>query len=246
MRLEVWTGVFCACAALLARADDASKARCEVLLADDFAGPLDLSRWELVRVHDARSELIETRHGQLVLGVDTLGTDDATVKLRGLRSRAAFDVRANSTLRVSVTIDWNDPANGCYLTAGLALLPDEAALDPRSADEVLAFEWIGVPPGRNVRPSLWQRRRGGLRPLYTEGWPQPHLEDRVGRHVRRTRVVLEVTNTHVRLIEDGVERFAGDGAPTGPLRLALFLTGHSNYPERSVLMDDVCVESVTE
>ncbi len=243
MRRAGLSSIFVACLVLVAaRADEP---RVEVLLQDDFSGPLDPARWEPVRVHDVRQDQVATRDGQLVLGLDTLGSDDATVKLRGLRSRESFVVEPGSTLRTSVTIDWNDPANGCYLTAGLALVPDDV-LDPRAADEALAFEWVGVPPGKNVRPSLWQRTKGGLRPLYTEGWPQALREDRFGRHVRRSRITLEVTGARVRLVEDEVERFAGDGAPAGRVRLVLFLTGHSNYPERSVLMDDVRVERVAE
>lgn len=234
-----------AAAALVGRA--AAEVGPSALLRDDFAGDLDPARWEVVRVHDAREDRVAVEGGRLVLGLDTLGTDDATVKLRGLRSRAAFDLEPGTTLRVGVTIDWNDPTNGCYLTAGLALVPEgEASDDPRAAAQALGFEWVGVPPGKHVRPWLWLRARGALRPLYAEGWPQPRREDRVGRHVRVARVTLELSPGRVRLLEDGAERFAGEAALEGPLRLVLFVTGHSNYPARCVFMDDVEVERVAE
>lgn len=237
-----------ACAVLaLARADEPPPPRpAELLLDETFAGPLDPARWDVVRVHDTRTDRVEAADGRLALALDTLGTDDATVKLRGLRSREAFELAPGRPLRVSATIDWNDPPNGCYLTAGVALVPEDASGvapdDPRAAPDALAFEWVGVPPGRNVRPSLWLRAKGGLRPLYTEGWPQPRREDRVGRHVRTSRVTLELAPRRARLLEDGVERFAGEAALPGRLRLYLLVTGHSNYPERTVFMDDVRVE----
>lgn len=233
-----------ACALTVAHADDAPAP--EVLLDERFATPLDLARWEVVRVHDTRADRVETSDGRLALGLDTLGTDDATVKLRGLRTRDAFELAPGRALRVGATIDWSEQRNGCYLTAGLALVREDdaggAPDDPRAAPSALAFEWVGVPPGRNVRPSLWLRAHGGLRPLYTEGWPQPRREDRVGRPPRTSRIELELTPGRVRLVEDGVERFAGEVALEGRLRLVLFVTGHSNYPERTVFMDDVRVE----
>lgn len=233
-----------AVATLVARADDAPKRA--PLLEDVFASTLDEERWEPVRLFDTKTDRLGVEDGRLVLGLETLGTDDATVKLRGLRSRASFEAAAGAPLRVSVTIDWNEQRNGCYLTAGLALLPEgsdgAAPDDPRVAAEALVFEWVGVPPGRNWRPSLWRRRAGGLRPLYTEGWPQARREDRVGRAPKRTRTTLEVEPHRVRLLEDDVERWAGEGGLTGRLRLLLFVTGHSNYPARHVFMDDVRVE----
>ena len=223
-----------------------------VLLRDDFTGGALAPTWEPVRVHDTRADTIAARDGQLVLGLDTLEADDATVKLRGVRSQRVFTLGAGERLRVCATLDWNEQVNGSYLTAGLALLPEPAVDDapaepaplglPHAAPEALAFEFVGVPPGRNARPFLWRRQAAGLRPLYTEGWPQPRREDRVGRPVGRVQLELEVRAETVVLREDGRERFRGPGGLSGRLRLWLFVTGHSNYPPRSVVFDDVRVE----
>ncbi len=213
----------------------------DALLADDFSS-LSQERWEPIRIHDARRDHIEANDGWLCLGLDTGGTDDATVKLRGVRSRRTFEVKPEGPpLTVEVTLDWNGQTNGSYLTAGLALLPADEDDPPQAASEALAFEFVGVPPGRNARPSLWRRRASGLRPLYTEGWPQPRRADRVGRKVERVKLTLEVGFARVRLLEDGRARYQGPGGLGGRLRLLLFVTSHSNYPERAVRFDDLRV-----
>ena len=217
----------------------------EPLLADGFEAALAPTRWEAVRVHDTRSDRIEATQGRLLLGLDTLGTDDATVKLRGVRSREAFALDEAQGLALEAALDWNAQPNGCYLTLGLALVP-EAASDPRSAAEALAYELVGVPPGKNVRPALWRRASCALRPLWSDGWPQPRREDRVGRPARPLKVRLEVAGKTVRLLEDGQERWSGPGAEgfAGRVRVLVFVTGHSNYPLREVRVDDLKLERI--
>lgn len=225
------------------RADDRT-----VLVSETFDSPLDEGRWRALRVHAARSDLLEVRDGALALGLDTLGTDDATVKVIGVQATQALTL--GSGLRVSVTLDWNDQTNGCYLTQGLVLLPPEslsANADPRKAEGALGFELVGVPPGRNVRPFLW-RQEGGLLPLYTEGWPQPRRADRTGRHVRRATFELTLRRDHVALREDG--RSLVDVPCQRPLQerlaLLLYMTSHSNYPLRTVRFHDLAVEALEE
>jgi hypothetical protein len=213
-------------------------------LLETFAKPLGTERWELLRVHDTREDKIEATGGKLVVALDTIGTIDSTVKTRGVRSRASFEL--GEGLSAAATIDWNDQVNGCYLSAGLALVLDEAAGDPHEARDAIAFEWIGVPPGKNVRPSLWRRKASALVPLYNEGWPQPRREDRVGRLVKRSRIAVEVAKDRVRLTEDGRELFQGKEGIAGKARLVLFVTGHSNYGERTVLFEDVRVARTGE
>lgn len=213
-------------------------------LLEDRFDALDASRWDVVRVHDAKADRVVAEGGRLVLAANTLGTDDATVKLRGVRTKAAFAAAPGRGLRVGLVLDWNDQANGCYLTAGVALVPEGAGSDPRALPDALAFEVVGVPPGKNVRPSLWRRQAGGLRPLFTDGWPQAKAEDRVGRPPRRARWTLEVLGEQVRLLEDDRVVHEGPGGLAQPVHVVVFMTSHSNYPERTVLVDDVRVERI--
>lgn len=213
-----------------------------------------LSAWEPVRVADTRADRIEVEQGHLVLSLDTLGTRDETVKLRGVRSKRAWTIPAEGPpLRIEVELDWNAQRNGCYLSAGFALVPPRPAPRPGSLPPpeqaphdlpaALAFEFVGVPPGKNARPFLWWRKARGLRPLYTEGWPQPKREERTGRKVARTRVTLELSAERVRLLEGKKELYAGAGvALEGPHHLLLFVRGHSNYAARTVLFHEARVD----
>ncbi|MCA8925735.1 MAG: hypothetical protein KDD82_28255 [Planctomycetes bacterium] len=208
----------------------------------------NLDAWRPLRVHDTQADRIEAEDGALVLALDTLGTDDATVKLRGVEARRELTIpKAGAPLVVQVELDWNGQENGSYLTLGLALVPPRPANQPpqrpHDAQTALAFEFVGVPPGKNARPFLWWRTAGGLRPLYTEGWPQPKREDRVGRPVARTRITLEVTGEAVRLLENDRELYKGPGTFSGPCRLQLFATGHSNYPLRTLKVHRVQVDA---
>jgi hypothetical protein len=205
------------------------------LLADGFERALDPDRWEVVRVNDARSDKIEAGGGRLLVALETIGADDRTVKVRGVRSREAFSL-GSGPLRFGAAVDWNSQANGCYLSAGFALVPESYGLDkdPREAPEGLYFEWIGVPPGKSVRPYLARRHMSALVELYTEGWPQPKREDRVGRAASKAKVSLEVGKDSVRLLEGEKELFKGKDGLSGKFRLELFVSGHSNYPLRTV------------
>ena len=245
------------------------KAPKKTYLADTFSGKaLSERRWKPVRAHDTKSDRIAVEQGALVIALNTLKTDDRTVKLRGVATRRVFEVPAEDPpLRISVVLDWNEQRNGSYLTAGFALQPvlkgtgekkgagkkkgkkvgegkkkAPAAWVPHRAREALAFEVVGVPPARNARPFLWRRTAGGLRPLYTEGWPQPKRKDRVGRRIGRSTWVLALTQRRLQLYENGKQLHDGPCGFSGRFRLQLFVTGHSNYPERSVKFDDVKVE----
>jgi hypothetical protein len=214
------------------------------LLSETFQAPLDTTKWETVRVADTKSDRIEAAGGKLTLALDTLGTDDSTVKLRGIRSRASFEL-SKGPLKAEATIDWNAQSNGCYLSAGFAFVDAGFDGDPRQAPESVAFEWVGVPPGKNVRPYLTRHKKGALVELYTEGWPQPKVEDRTGRAPKKSKVGLEVGEKGVRLTEDGKELWKGSEGPSGKVKLVLFVTGHSNYGERTVYFEGVTLSSPT-
>lgn len=223
----------------LARAGDP-----QTLLDEKFTAPLDPTRWDQVRIADTKSDRIEAAGNKLVIALDTIGTDDATVKLRGVRSRDSFVVDA-AGIRAETTIDWNAQANGCYLSAGLAFVPAEFDGDPSKAQESVIFEWVGVPPGKNVRPYLTRHKKGALIELYTEGWPQPKREDRVGRAPAKSKIGVEVSTSGVRLTDGDKELFkGGEGLPAGKYKLCLFVTGHSNYPERTVYFEGVTVSKL--
>jgi hypothetical protein len=216
------------------------------LLTETFGKALDSDRWDLVRVNDTKSDRIEAADGKLVVALETTGTDDTTVKVRGIRSHAAFDL-GDTPLAITTTVDWNGQSNGCYLSAGLALVPQDYSLekDPRKCAEGIYFEWIGVPPGKNVRPYLAKRHSSSLVELYTEGWPQEKREDRKGREPSKAKITVEVGKDSVRLLEGDKELYKGkDAPPAGKYKLVLFATSHSNYPKRTVYFEGCTVTQV--
>jgi hypothetical protein len=209
-------------------------------LNDRFQAPLDATKWATLRFGDTKSDRIEASGGRLAIALETLGTDDSTVKLRGICSRNSFDI-SKGGLKAETTVDWNAQSNGCYLSAGLSFVDASFDGDPRQASESVTFEWVGVPPGKNVRPYLTRHKKGALVELYTEGWPQPKVEDRTGRAPKKSKVGVEVGEKLVRLTEDGKELWKGTDGLSGKVKLVLFVTGHSNYGVRTVYFGEVTV-----
>ena len=122
----------------------------DVLLQDDFSGgALDEAVWVHTVQSDFQTEVVEVADGRLRMAAATIGTDDQTVKFHGVRTAEPL-TRISGGVAISLDIDWNDQANGCYMTAGLYLCPTVAE-NPREEEYWLRLQYIGVPPGKNGR-----------------------------------------------------------------------------------------------
>lgn len=209
------------------------------LLQDGFDGPdLNEALWTHTAHNDFETSIVDILGGRLRIACSTIGTDDTTVKYHGVRSAEPV-VPASEGAAVSCLLDWNAPANGCYMHAGIYLSP-EAADNPADLDDRLEFVYIGVPPGQTARG--WATlRQGGLQPviLLDEGWPR----NRAGRSIGLQSVSLEVVRGRVSLKENGETILTvGDlNLDWGWVYLYLQQSSHSNYPLRTVFFDDVCV-----
>ncbi len=205
---------------------------------DDFSSPsLRKDRWVVTAAGDFEERAADVTGGQrLRLRADTRATRDDTVKFLGVRTREAFAVRDG--LCVAATLDWNDQANGSYLSAAVILAGAETRANPLLGRDWLAAEYVGVPPGRSARLQLASSSSGLRRTLEDEGWP---LVQRGGRTIGRVRVVLFVAPTATRLWENGELRHESAGPTLLAPRvfLHLQLSSHSNYPAREVYFDDV-------
>lgn len=176
-----------------------------------------------------------TPYSRLRLGADTVGSDPATVKFVGIRSRNALDSRV--PLLITWTLDWNDQENGSYLSAGLILSPDASGNRPTAAADWLRVSYVGVPPGRNARLEVSGRFHGSMKSLYSEGWPK---ESRLGRKIGLQKLELLIFATGLEIKENGERVFAAKHLIEFPqIYLNLFLTSHSNYKLREVFFDDV-------
>jgi len=220
----------------------AASVAAQTRLQDDFSSPsLREDRWVVTADGDFKERGADvTADHRLRLRADTVGTRDDTVKFLGVRTREAFAVGAG--LCVSSTLDWNDQANGSYLSAAVILAGSETLGNPLTGQDWLAAEYVGVPPGRNARLQISSSTSGRRRTLEDEGWP---LVQRSGRRIGRVRVVLFVAPTATRFWENGELRHqsAGLALSAGRAFLHLQLSSHSNYPAREVYFDDVEVRS---
>ena len=145
----------------------------KVDICDDFQdGSLSEKRWILTKQNDFRQrtiDVIDVGRGdfRLRLSADTISTGDDTVKYHGIRSVKYINLVEGKA--VSFDLDWNNQANGCYLTAGIYLCPTSTDANPRDEPDWLALEYVGVPPGKTARFQVVRRIKGNLRFLFTEG-----------------------------------------------------------------------------
>jgi hypothetical protein len=235
--------------AFLAAAPAASaQGRCEngweIVLEDRFDGAaLDRQRWAAISEHDFRSKSQEISEGALRLEADTLQTDDRTVKRVGVAARPRLDLRR--AVEVEFDLDWNNQANGSYLTAGAYMGSSLAVASAESVSSWVKVEYIGVPPGRNGRAVVSAKTNGQLRLLHTEGWPD---RQKTGRPIGRVRVRMRLEPGRVAVFEDGQPLMpslpSGADFPSGYLHLEM--SSHSNYPARSVRFDNVVIRQACD
>jgi hypothetical protein len=210
------------------------------------AGTLDPARW--VRTVDGDfgkhvADVVDVSpHGahdfRLRLRADTRGTRDDTVKFLGVRTRERFAIRDGT--RITIELDWNDQANGSYLSAALILAAEPTEENPLRGRNWLKAEYVGVPPGRKARLAVVACVDGRERTLYTEGWPETN---RTGRKIGALELSIVFRGSSFEVRENGDLLFEAADTPLGfdAAYLYLQLSSHSNYPPREVFFDDVRV-----
>ncbi len=216
-------------------------------LKDSFdAATVDAAVWTTLRQGDfkvARTDIVDVGtldkpDRRLRLAANTLGTDDSTVKYLGVRTTKGFDFRRGG--RFAVNIDWNDQKNSAYLTAALYLVPTSVDDDPAEARDWFRWEFIGVPQDNLVRGAVTSRSAGNRRWLERFGWPKIRRGRPVGNH----RIEILIDSADVVILEQGREVFRkqNHGLKFTKAALALVISAHSNYYERTILFDDVVIE----
>lgn len=208
-------------------------------LADAFESPALDARWVPLRVTDGPGEAAPSG-GRLRLWLDTRGTTPDRPKVVGVRTRDPLAFA--EAIEIAWALDWNAQVNGAYLQAALYLAPAPAEGDPQDAPEWVRVAHVGVPPGQNWRHEVAERRDGLLRFVDRAGWPA----ERAGRPPAPVRASLAVTREGDLVYrENGQVRSSGRITPLHwpQIHVFLTLTSHSNYPERSVFMDDVEVRT---
>ena len=212
------------------------------------SGRLDSARWVITAEGDFRERTVAvvdlSRQGprdfRLRLRADTRGTRDDTVKYLGVRTVDRVVIVEGT--RIGVTLDWNDQANGSYLSAAMVLTPETTSGNPLRGGDWLKVEYVGVPPGRNARLEVGSCVGGRERTLFTEGWPE---RNRGGRRIGVQELLLVVARSSFAIHENGQRVFESEAGavPFEAAHLHLQLSSHSNYPPREVFFDDVSVSA---
>jgi len=207
-------------------------------LRDDFSGErLNPDLWRVTRKNDFQESKIDVVDGRLRLRAATIGTDDKTVKFHGVRSAQPVSLR--QPFELSFELDWNNQANGCYLTTGIFLCPTATDGNPADEKDWWKLEYVGVPPGKNARAWVSARSKGGERVLYDEGWP---TKQRTGRKIGKQAVTIRWQHDRLTIVENEKTLWETDWSVTWPnAYLYLQMSSHSNYPAREVFFDGVVV-----
>ena len=82
--------------------------------------------------------------------------------------------------------------------------------NPRKEPDWVAFEYTGVPPGRNLRANVWFRAGGSLKVLYEDWGPRDENNRPLGRPIgeKSHRIQLVVSKDSIQVFEDGSELFS--------------------------------------
>lgn len=216
-------------------------------------GVLDLSRWEITIDGDFSEAVVDvvdvdqsdaTDH-RLRLQANTLGTSDP-LKYVGIRSKNPIDFTSGKDILFD--LDWNNQANGCYLTASFYLCP-VVSNNPRAEDNWLKFEYAGVPPGRNVRINIWEKVEGIVNPLFTDqgaqddqgrprGMPLGNASHTIG-------ILLDTDSLHVMQDDAGLLPLSQHNLNFTTGYMYLQMSSGTNYPSREVYFDNIVVQSAS-
>ncbi|MFQ6039503.1 MAG: YdjY domain-containing protein [Candidatus Poribacteria bacterium] len=226
--------------------------RARVLFSEHFdSGILDTSRWKITKDGDFNQLAVDVKDidssadvdYRLRLMANTIGTSDS-VKYLGARSQVKIDF--SQPTEIAFDLDWNAQQNGCYLTAGLYICPVESE-NPQKEKDWVRFEWVGVPPGKNIRANVWASSDGAMKQLYTDwgpvsengkpqGWPV-----KPGNH----RIKLMLDSEGIRVWADSKQLcYAQYSFSFTSAYLYLQMSSGANYPDREVYFDNIIVTAM--
>ena len=226
-----------------------------LLFREDFEkGSLDLSRWDITTEGDFAEVVVDvvdinpdekTDYG-LRLRAGTIDTTDP-LKYLGVRSIDTIDFEAPSVL--SFDLDWNNQANGSYLTASVYLCPT-VSNNPKEEDNWVKFEYIGVPPGKNVRINIWAKEDGMVRTLHTDWGPRDKADRPIGLTLGTSshHISMYLDTENLRVLQDDTEIFPASAHNLifNIAYIYLQMSSGTNYPPREVYFDNIMVERVPE
>jgi hypothetical protein len=228
-----------------------SETQDELIFHEDFEqGSLDTSRWEVTLDGDFTEVMIdvtdvdpgEDADYRLRFRANTIATS-TPLKFLGVRSKNTIDVGEGITL--TFDLDWNNQTNGSYLTAALYFCP-AISNNPKEEDNWLKFEYVGVPPGRNVRINIWEKADDVVRPLQTDWGPRDEQDRPLGLPLGLTshKINIHLDQDSLRVVQDSEEIYPLSRHNLNFTEAYVYLqmsTG-TNYPSRELYFDNIMVQ----
>jgi len=225
-----------------------------VIFQEDFEqGSLDLSRWEVTLDGDFAEAVVDVADVDLGEDIDyrlrlrakTIGTSDP-LKFLGVRSKDMVDFGTGKA--ITFDLDWNNQANGCYLTASLYLCPTVSE-NPKRDSNWVKFEYVGVPPGRNVRINIWEKVDDAVHPLHTDWGPRDDQGKPLGYPLglNSHSISMFIDQGSLRVLQDDEEIYplSEHSLNFSKAYLYLQMSSGTNYPSREVYFDNVVVQSAS-
>ncbi|MGD8536762.1 MAG: hypothetical protein PVF66_13015 [Candidatus Aminicenantes bacterium] len=222
------------------------------VFAEDFEkGRLDLSRWEVTSDGDFTEAIVdvvdivpgEGTDYRLRLRANTIGTSDP-LKYLGVRSKKTVDF--NTVKTILFDLDWNKQTNGSYLTASFYLCPVKSD-NPKEESDWLKFEYVGVPPGQNVRINILAKADGVVYPLHADWGPHGENGRPLGQPLGLSshRISLSLDKSRLRVIQDDEEIFplSKHNLNFTTAYIYLQMSSGTNYPSREIYFDNIIVRS---
>ena len=198
--------------------------------------PPAAASWVKTSEGDFEESRVDSAGERIRLRAATRGTRDETVKFLGTRSARKFSLQGST--RVAARLDWNNQANGSYLSGSMILAPAETTGNPLTGSDWFKVEVIGVPPGQNARLLIACKVSGRERFLYTEGWPDTN---RSGRKIALEEFEIQLSGGRATVLENGKVVFESKDLVVGfdAAYLYLQMSTHSNYPPRELIFDRI-------
>ena len=166
------------------------------------------------------------------------------MKFLGVRSKDTVDFSVKKA--ITFDLDWNNQANGCYLTASLYLCP-AVSNNPKAESNWLKFEYVGVPPGKNVRINIWEKVDGAVHPLHTDRGPHDDQNRPIGKPLGLAshRIGLLLDKDSLQVLQDGEEIYplSMHNLEFTTAYVYLQMSSGTNYPSREVYFDNIMVQS---
>jgi len=223
-----------------------------VLVQENFdEGALDITRWNVTRDGDLNQFAVDVQDVEpttekdyrLRVMVNTLETSDL-VKYLGVRSIQTVDF--SKAKEISFDLDWNNQQDRTSLTAGLYICPLKSD-NPKTEKDFLGFEWVGVPPGKNICTNLWASVNGVINQLYTDSGPPNENGSRDGWLVLpgNHRIKLLLDSNGIRVWADSKQLcYALHSLSFTSGYLYLQMSSGANYSDREVYFDNIVVTAV--